>query len=106
MASNEVATAKAKNSVKQANNEINEMLKQLEKMQLKVEKVEKDRVFIKQQYDELVDKRNQQIITQDFLCPKCKATKKCLDDVLEDLKSMRDMKRKFEEDSKNVSHCI
>ncbi|KAE9549700.1 hypothetical protein FO519_007088 [Halicephalobus sp. NKZ332] len=101
VASNEVATTKAKTAVKIANDEINEMIKQLEKVQLKIEKVEKDRVFIKQQYDELVDKRNQQIITQDFLCPKCKATKKCLDDVLDDLKATREMKKKVEEDSKN-----
>lgn len=100
MSSNNVTVAKAKTAVKIAKNELEELLQQMEKMELKVDKVEKERLFIRQQYDELVNKRNQQVLTEDVLCPKCSATKQCLNEFTDKFTKTKEEKKKFEEEVK------
>lgn len=95
---------KAKALVKTAKTELDEMTSQMDKLQVRCDKIDKERLFIKQQYDELVDKRNQQFITHEDLCPKCKVNKQCLDEILHDFKEEKSKRKFFEEEARSV--CV
>uniref|UniRef100_A0A7E4UL35 SH3 domain-containing protein n=1 Tax=Panagrellus redivivus TaxID=6233 RepID=A0A7E4UL35_PANRE len=94
IARNDVVVEKARVAVVNVKTEIDRVLEINETLKQRAEATARDRAFVECQYHELRNKQNKEYLANEFLCPKCKAWKACLNEVTDSIAPLKEENKK------------